>query len=365
MNKKHVDVAVIGGGPAGLSAAYEAAVSGASVCLIDENKTLGGQLFKQIHKFFGSEAHNAGTRGFRIGEKLLEDVVSANVDVMSDAIAWGITPGYKIGVTVADEKTWSIEAKKIIVATGAAENILSFPGSTLSGVIGAGAAQTMMNIRKVRPGSRAVIIGSGNVGLIVSYQLLQAGVDVVAVVEAAPAVSGYLVHASKIKRAGVNILTNTTVLRAIGKTEVEAVEIADADEYFEPVPGTARRINCDLVGIAVGLHPLSELCWMMQCDFVYCGGFGGFVPRHDADMQTSRGGIYIAGDVAGIEEASVAIEEGRLAGVAAAEALGYIPHKLARELKGGIWDNLRELRSGSHGAKFAELKKQVMGGTGV
>ena len=362
MNKKYVDVAVIGGGPAGLSAAYEAAISGASVCLIDENKTLGGQLFKQIHKFFGSEAHRAGTRGFRIGEILLKDVIDAKVEVMSDAIAWGITPGYRIGVTVEDERTWSIDAKKIIVATGAAENILTFPGSTLPGIIGAGAAQTMMNVLKVQPGKRAVIVGSGNVGLIVSYQLLQAGVDVVAIVEAAPSISGYLVHASKIRRAGVEILTGTTILRAIGDTEVQAVEIAEADGNFDPVPGTERRIDCDLVGIAVGLHPMSELCWMMQCDFVYCGGLGGFVPKHDNDMQTSRSGIYIAGDVTGIEEASVAIEEGRLAGIAAAEALGYIPHKLARELKGSIRENLGELRSGSHGAHFAELKKQVMGG---
>jgi len=365
MNKKYVDVAVVGGGPAGLSAAYEAAISGASVCLIDENKTLGGQLFKQIHKFFGSEAHRAGTRGFRIGEILLKDVIDAKVDVMSDAIAWGINPGYKIGVTVADEKTWTVEAKKIIIATGAAENVLAFPGSTLPGVIGAGAAQTMMNIRKVRPGNRAVIVGSGNVGLIVSYQLMQAGVDVVALVEAAPSIGGYLVHASKIRRAGVEILTGKTIVRALGKTEVEAVEIADADMNFDPVPGTERQIECDLVGVAVGLHPLSELCWMMQCDFLYSGGLGGHVPKHDRDMQTSRNGIYIAGDVAGIEEASVAIEEGRLAGIAAAEALGYIPHNMARELKNGIWEDLRELRSGSHGAHIAELKKKVMGGLTV
>ena len=362
MNKKYVDIAVIGGGPSGLSAAYEAAISGASVCLIDENKTLGGQLFKQIHKFFGSKVHKAGTRGFRIGELLLKDVIEANVDIMSDAIAWGINPGYKIGVTVADEKTWSIEAKKIIIATGAAENILAFPGSTLPGIIGAGAAQTMMNIRNVRPGNRAVIVGSGNVGLIVSYQLMQAGVDVVALVEAAPSIGGYLVHASKIRRAGVDILTGTTIMRAIGDSEVEAVEIADADGNFEPIPGTQRRIDCDLVCIAAGLHPMSELCWMMQCDFVYCGGLGGHVPKHDRDMQTSRTGIYIAGDIAGIEEASIAIEEGRLAGIAASEALGYIPHKMARELKDSIWDSLGELRSGSHGAHTAELKKQVMGG---
>lgn len=360
MNKKYVDVAVIGGGPAGLTAAYEAAISGASVCLIDENKTPGGQLFKQIHKFFGSQSHRAGTRGFRIAELLVQDVLDAKVDVMLDAIAWSITPGYKIAVTVADEHTWIVEAKKIIVATGAAENTLAFPNSTLPGIIGAGAAQTLMNIRKVRPGNRAVVVGSGNVGLIVSYQLLQAGVDVVALVEAAPSIGGYLVHAGKIRRAGVEILTRTTITAAHGNETVEGVTIADVDEKFQPVPGTERGVDCDLVAVAVGLHPMTELCWMMSCEFTFSGGLGGHIPAHDRNMETSRRGIYIAGDVSGIEEASVAIEEGRLAGIAASEALGYIPHKMAAGLKERIHRNMADLRSGSHGAVIADLKNEIM-----
>lgn len=361
MNKKYVDIAVIGGGPAGLSAAYEAAISGAKVCVIDENKTLGGQLFKQIHKFFGSQAHRAGTRGFRIAEILVKNVLDANVDLMTDAIAWTIDPGYKIGVTVGGEHTWIVEAKKIIFATGAAENTLAFPNSTLPGIIGAGAAQTLMNIRKVKPGNKAVVVGTGNVGLIVSYQMLQAGVDVLALVEASPKIGGYLVHASKLRRAGVNIMTGTTIVEAHGTDSVEAVTIADVDSSFQPIPGTERKIECDLVAIAVGLHPLTELCWMMQCEFVYSGGLGGFIPKHDRNMETSRHGIYIAGDLAGIEEASVAIEEGKLAGIAASEALGYIAHDIAKELKGKIHSNLEELRSGSHGTVIAKLKKEIWG----
>lgn len=361
MNKKYVDVAVIGGGPAGLTAAYEAAISGASVCLIDENKTPGGQLFKQIHKFFGSQFHRAGTRGFRIAEMLVRDVLEAKVDVMLDAVAWSVTPGYKIAVTVGDEHTWIVEAKKIIMATGAAENTLAFPNSTLPGIIGAGAAQTLMNIRKVRPGSRAVVVGTGNVGLIVSYQLLQAGVDVVALVEAAPSIGGYLVHAGKIRRAGVDILTRTTITAAWGEETVEGVTIADVDDKFQPVAGTERDVDCDLVAIAVGLHPMTELCWMMDCEFRFSGGLGGFIPVHDRNMETSRHGIYIAGDVAGIEEASIAIEEGRLAGIAASEALGYIPRKMAGELKKKSHRNMDELRSGSHGAAIARLKEEIMG----
>ena len=358
--KKYYDVAVIGGGPAGLSAAYEAAISGARVCLIDENQVLGGQLFKQIHKFFGSKEHHAGTRGFRIAEELVENVKRSNVDVFTDAIAWGVNPGYQIGVTVGGKETFVVEPKKIIVATGAAENTLAFPGSTLPGIIGAGAAQTLANIRKVRPGKRVVVVGSGNVGLIVSYQLMQAGVDVAALVEAAPSIGGYMVHASKIRRAGVEILTSTTITKAEGENEVERVWIAQVDNKFQPIPGTERAIECDLVAIAVGLHPMADLCMMLGCETKFSKGLGGFVARHDENMETSLHGIYIAGDVSGVEEASVAIVEGKLAGLAAAEALGYIPRELANELKGEARDNLANLRSGERGEKLAAFKKEIM-----
>lgn len=358
--KKYYDIAVIGGGPAGLSAAYEAAISGARVCLIDENKTLGGQLFKQIHKFFGSKEHHAGIRGFRIAEELVESVKNENVDVYSDAVAWGVNPGYQFGVTVGGIDTFICEPKKVIIATGAAENTLAFPGSTLPGIIGAGAAQTLANIRKVRPGNRIVVVGSGNVGLIVSYQLMQAGVDVAALVEAAPAIGGYMVHASKIRRAGVPILTSTTIVRAEGTDHVERVVIADVDSKFQPVPGTERILDVDVVAIAVGLHPMADLCMMMGCETKFHGGLGGFVARHDENMETSLHGIYIAGDVTGIEEASVAIVEGKLAGIAASESLGYIPQAMAKELKDACWASLSELRSGERGEKLAAFKKEIM-----
>lgn len=358
--KKYYDIAVIGGGPAGLSAAYEAAISGARVCLIDENKTLGGQLFKQIHKFFGSKEHHAGIRGFRIADDLVESVKSSNVDIFSDAIAWGVNPGYQIGVTVGGTDTFVCEPKKIIVATGAAENTLAFPGSTLPGIIGAGAAQTLINIRKVRPGKRIVVVGSGNVGLIISYQLMQAGVDVLALVEAAPSIGGYMVHASKIRRAGVEILTSTTITKAEGKDQVERITIASVDEKFQPIPGTERTMDVDVVAIAVGLHPMADLCMMLGCETKFSGGLGGFVARHDDNMETTLHGIYIAGDVTGVEEASVAMAEGKLAGIAASESLGYIPRDMAKELKDQARKSLAELRSGERGEKLAAFKKEIM-----
>ncbi|MCL4415772.1 MAG: NAD(P)/FAD-dependent oxidoreductase, partial [Actinobacteria bacterium] len=206
------ELAVIGAGPAGLSAAVEAAKNGVDVIVIDENKKPGGQLFKQIHRFFGSEEHLAGTRGFEIGNMLLDDAKKYGVKVLLDNIVWGLFPDLKIGIS-DNEKVSIIEADKVIVATGAVENSLSFPGWTLPNIMGAGAVQTMINIHRVLPGSRVLTIGSGNVGLIVSYQLMQAGADVLAVIEVMDHIGGYMVHASKIARMGVEILTSHTITK--------------------------------------------------------------------------------------------------------------------------------------------------------
>ena len=225
------DIAVIGAGPAGLSAAIEAAKTGAKVLLADENRLPGGQLFKQIHKFFGSKEHLAGTRGYEIGQQLIEEARKNSVDIMLNTLAFGIFAENKIGL-VREGRCYELDAEKIILATGGQENYLAFEGSTLPGVMGAGAAQTMINVNRVLPGKRVVMLGSGNVGLIVSYQLMQAGADVLALVEAAPNIGGYGVHAAKISRAGVPILTSHTVVRAFGDGEVQgAVSYTHLDVY--------------------------------------------------------------------------------------------------------------------------------------
>ena len=204
MKQITADVVVIGAGSAGLCAAYQAAHAGVDVLVIDENHLPGGQLFKQIHKFFGSRVHYAGTRGYQIGQQLLERVQDSGAKVWLDTLVYGMAHDKTLGV-IHQGTHYTVQAQKVIVATGAKENYMAFPGSTLPGVMGAGAAQTMVNIHRVLPGQRVVMLGSGNVGLIVSYQLMQAGADVVALVEGAPQIGGYAVHAAKIRRAGVPI----------------------------------------------------------------------------------------------------------------------------------------------------------------
>ena len=237
---------------------------------------------------------------------------------------------------------------------------MSFPGSTLPGVMGAGAAQTMINVNRVLPGKHIVMLGSGNVGLIVAYQLMQAGATVEALVEAAPNIGGYGVHAGKIRRAGVPILTSHTIKEVYGDGFVEGVIIAEVDNRFQPIPGTERAIAADTVCLAVGLNPMTELAWMAGCEFTFLPGFGGHVPLHDANMKTTVDDIYVAGDITGVEEASSAMEEGKLAGIAAAEAIGYLDHAEAEHRKNEVRARLASLRTGLFGEKRQIAKEEQM-----
>ena len=359
------EVVVIGAGPAGLSAAIETAQAGADTLLVDENNMAGGQLFKQIHKFFGSKSHRAGVRGIDIGRQLLEEANGAGVEIWLDTVAWGLFKDRRLGV-LHNGRSLQVQAKAIVLATGAMENALSFPGWTLPGVIAAGAAQTMVNIHRVLPGRRVLMVGAGNVGLIVAYQLLQAGAEVVAVVEALPKIGGYGVHAAKVRRAGVPILTSHTILEAVGDNEVEAAIIAGLDDQKRVIPGSEQWLEVDTVCLAVGLTPMAELAFMAGCQFMYIHGLGGHVPMHDEHMETTVPGIYVAGDITGIEEANTAMEEGRVAGMWIAAALGYIAQNDVEVAADQAQHRLHELRRGQFGKTRAQAKAlQIQAATSI
>jgi NADPH-dependent 2,4-dienoyl-CoA reductase/sulfur reductase-like enzyme len=354
-----IELAVIGAGPAGMCAAIEAAKLGVETTIIDENNKPGGQLFKQIHKFFGSHRHNAGVRGFDIGMQLLHDMEAAEVNVLLDTVVFGYFGGNMLGLYRNGEVT-PLRAQKTVIATGAMETPLSFKGWTLPGIMGAGAVQTMINVHGVLPGSRVLMVGSGNVGLIVSYQLMQAGAEVVGVVEALPRITGWHVHAAKIRRMGVPILLSHSIVEARGKDSVSSVVIAEVSKDFQTIRGTERSLEVDLVCIAVGLRPLTEMARLADCTIEYIEGLGGFVPLHNEYMQSSDDSIYVAGDITGIEEASTAMEEGKLAGVSVAYDLKKLHHDTFAMMAGVINTNLMELRLGSFGVGRRRCKEALL-----
>ncbi len=347
---KRYDLIIVGAGPSGLSAAVEAAKRGIQVVVFDENEKPGGQLFKQIHKFFGSKEHKAKIRGFRIGEDLLKEASECGVEVVLNATVIGLYLEKEVTVRIGD----AVEHYKgdaIIVASGASENMVTFDGWTLPGVIGAGAAQTMMNLHGVKPGRKILMLGSGNVGLVVSFQLLQCGCDVVALVDAAPHIGGYGVHAAKVARTGVPFYLSHTIVKAEGEDRVTGVRIAEVDDKFQFIPGTEKHFEVDTICLAVGLSPMSQLLKMAGCKMEDNPKKGGQVPICDEMGRTSVEGVFVAGDVSGIEEASSAMIEGRIAGITAAEYLGYMDSIESGQRVKGHEEALEGLRQGMFAPK--------------
>ena len=345
------ELIIIGGGPAGLTAAKMAAEAGCQVLIIERSPALGGQLIKQTHKFFGSELTYAKTRGFDIAKLLIDDVMKFKdkIEIMCDATVVGLYPNHEI--TVYQKGVYSkFKATAIITATGASEKFLAFENNDLPGIYGAGAVQTLMNLYGVLPGQSIVMVGSGNIGLIVSYQLMQAGVKVKALLEAAPKIGGYLVHASKLRRLGVPIYTSTTIKKAIGKDFVEQIETVELNEKWEMVSGTEKLIDVDAVCISVGLSPLHQLLSMAAVEMKFVNELGGMVPLINENHETSYPNLFVAGDVIGIEEASSAMIEGYLVGLIASNRIGY-HHPHYETLLQSYHDQLSNLRSGPFGAK--------------
>jgi NADPH-dependent 2,4-dienoyl-CoA reductase/sulfur reductase-like enzyme/Fe-S-cluster-containing hydrogenase component 2 len=303
--ERNVQVLILGGGPAGLCAAVELGKLGVEVLVIDDKPSLGGKLTLQTHQFFGSVAECwAGTRGIDIATILAEQMSSLpTVKVWMNATAVGVFGDGKVGV-VTPEGYRVVQSQALLVALGAREKSLSFPGCDLPGIYGAGAFQTLVNRDLVHAADKLFVLGGGNVGLIGAYHALQAGIDVVGLVEALPEVGGYKVHADKLRRLGVPLWTSHTVLRAgsaPGSERLSTVTIAQIDKAFRPIAGTERTFEVDTLLIAVGLNP---------CDELY--------------DQAQRVGlkVYAAGDTAEIAEASAAIFSGRIVGRQIANDLG-------------------------------------------
>jgi sarcosine oxidase subunit alpha len=296
------DVLIIGGGPAGITAALELAQHNINVLMVDDKHRLGGKLVLQTHSFFGTVADcYAGTRGIDIATSLTSEIEKyPTIRCMLNTTAVACYSDNKIGV-VKNERYFLINSKKLLIAAGAREKALSFPGCDLPGVYGAGAFQTLVNRDLVRPSQRLFVVGGGNVGLIAAYHAIQAGIEVVGLVEAMPKVGGYKVHQDKILRLGVPVWTSHTVKCVNGQNKVESVTVHKVDDKFNPIPDTEKTYLADTVLIAVGLNPVSEL-------FDQAKKFG---------MD-----VYSAGDAFEIAEASAAIFSGKIAGREIAKALG-------------------------------------------
>jgi NADPH-dependent 2,4-dienoyl-CoA reductase/sulfur reductase-like enzyme/Fe-S-cluster-containing hydrogenase component 2/bacterioferritin-associated ferredoxin len=331
-----VSVLIIGGGPAGLSAAIELASHDVDCLLVDDKHRLGGKLVLQTHRFFGSvEAVYAGTRGIDIATKLENELRKfPKVQIWLQSTALAVFSDQSVGILKGGQKYALVKPKVLLVASGAREKSLVFPGNDLPGVYGAGAFQTLVNRDLVKPAEKLFIVGGGNVGLIAGYHALQAGIKVVGLVEVMPEVGGYKVHKDKLARLGVPIMTSHTILSANGQDSVESVTIARVDEHFQPVKGTEKTFFCDTVLIAVGLDPVNEF-------YLKAKEFG--LPA------------YAAGDAEEIAEASAAIFSGKIRGLEIARDLGVYTGQVPAD-----WYETSEILKSRPGQTYPEyfLKKE-------
>lgn len=333
----NVPVLIVGGGPAGLSAAIELGKLGIKALLVDDKHRLGGKLVLQTHRFFGStNAVYAGTRGIDIATKLEQQVREYDtIRIWLNSTVLAVFSDQKVGVLRGVSESMHngdryvlVAPQVLLVAAGAREKSLAFRGNTLPGVYGAGAFQTLVNRDLVKCAEKLFIVGGGNVGLIAGYHALQAGIGVVGLVEAMPECGGYKVHKDKLVRMGVPIYTRHTVVSANGQDSVESVTIAQVDERFRPITGTERSFVCDTVLIAVGLDPVNEFLLKAQ-------EFGMMA--------------FAAGDAQEIAEASAAMFSGKIAGLEVARALGHFAGEIPPD-----WYRTAEILRSKPGATVEE-----------
>jgi len=303
IEEREVECLIIGGGPAGLSAAIELGRAGVETLVVDDKHKLGGKLVLQTHKFFGSMADcYAGMRGIDIGGVLEDEIARLeNVTCQVNTNAVAVFSDRKVGLVHDGRHYVLVRPKTMLVAAGAREKSLIFRGNTLPGVYGAGAFQTLVNRDLVRAAEKLFIVGGGNVGLIAGYHALQAGIQVVGLVEALPECGGYKVHRDKLVRFGVPVYTSHTIVSANGDESVESVTIARIGPDWKAIEGTERSFECDTVLIAVGLDPVDEF----------------YHKAVDFGME-----VFSAGDAREIAEASAAMFSGKIKGREIARALG-------------------------------------------
>jgi D-hydroxyproline dehydrogenase subunit alpha len=347
-SNEKIQLLIIGGGPAGMTAALEARQVGVrAVCILDDNAALGGQIYRRYGKGFNAfDAHAAGHE-YSDGRDLIAATEAAGVDIRTSTTAWGIW-GKRVAFVRDGTESGTIDAEQIILATGARDRAVTFPGWTLPGVITAGAAKTLVAIQRVLPGKRIVVAGSGPLALAFSAQLRGYGANVVAVAEAAqpPGVGGYaqllasgdpatLLDAARYRatllRDRVPLMYSTIIVRAEGRDSVERVVLAQVDRDWRIVAGTERSFDCDTLMLGYGLDSSSELSRLLGCKQYFNRELGGWIPMRDDDLRTSVPGVIAAGDGSGIGGARHATEEGRLAGLVAARELGALDAARAEE----------------------------------